>query len=558
MSFDSKKYVDPIRSLDDLVTIINYYYPNKLKNNRMVCPFHDDKNPSFYINENHLGHSFYKCFGCGEGGDIITFIRKKENINFVLALKKAYKILGRNLELPISPEIFKSEIFNRNYNHNNSTLMIPKSKNITNNKQATIDYLNMKIKEAKEKGLDYLVADYEQMKFKEESINYHINFPFVDCDQNVLKVWENLECLLKANNIEVYYNEISKSIELDGLPSSNLNDCVLDIHSLCYKYGLKLGLKQIVEFISKIGMDNPQNPVRKYLEDCEKIYDFKNDNIDKLCDCIITEKNFNERLKRILITKWLINTARIVYNTEGNMNVEGVLTLQGSQGLGKTRFIRKIIPLYVKTGIDLDPSDKDKINQCIKYWVCELGELDSTLKKDLAKLKAFLTEQEDEYRKPYAAFPVKYPRMTSFYATVNQGDFLKDETGNRRYWVIPVEKIDFEKLDEIDINQLWGEVMHLLCSNKYPHYLTKEEMRMLTESNDEFTPIGNVAIMVEGGFNWKSPKETWGWMSSSDIARTFNLKSTKGLKGAMEFYGGTYYKKGGIRGYICPQLIRIW
>ena len=52
------------------------------------------------------------------------------------------------------------------------------------------------------------------------------------------------------------------------------------------------------------------------------------------------------------------------------MNVEGVLTLPGSQGKGKTRFIKKINPLYVKTGLDLDHSDKDKINQCIKYWVC--------------------------------------------------------------------------------------------------------------------------------------------------------------------------------------------
>ena len=65
-------------------------------------------------------------------------------------------------------------------------------------------------------------------------------------------------------------------------------------------------------------------------------------------------------------------------------------------------------------------------------------------------------------------------------------------------------------------------------------------------------------LSFTGGFNWKSPKETWGWMSSSDIARTFNLKSTKGLKGAMEFYGATFSKKGGIRGYICPKLIRIW
>lgn len=67
-----------------------------------------------------------------------------------------------------------------------------------------------------------------------------------------------------------------------------------------------------------------------------------------------------------------------------------------------------------------------------------------------------------------------------------------------------------------------------------------------------------VPRMIEYGFNWDSPKENWGWISSSEIARSFNLKSTKGLKGVMEFYGDTSAKRGGIRGYICPKLIRTW
>lgn len=121
MSFDSKKYVDSIRNLSDLVTVINYYYPNKLKKNKMTCPFHNDKTPSFYIKENNLGQSFYKCFGCGEGGDIITFIRKMENINFIQALKKAYEILGRNLGLPRDANISKSNNSNHNFTHNNSS-----------------------------------------------------------------------------------------------------------------------------------------------------------------------------------------------------------------------------------------------------------------------------------------------------------------------------------------------------------------------------------------------------------------------------------------------------
>ena len=90
--------------------------------------------------------------------------------------------------------------------------------------------------------------------------------------------------------------------------------------------------------------------------------------------------------------------------------------------------------------------------------------------------------------------------------------------------------------------------MHLLCNNKYAHYLSSDEMKMLSDSNEEFTPIGYAQVMVEDGFNWDSPKEDWGWISSSEIARSFNLKSTKGLKGVMEFYGATSAKRGGIRG----------
>lgn len=163
MSFNSKKYVDDIRSLNELVSVINYYYCNKLKNKRMICPFQNDKNPSFYVKENISGGSFYKCFGCGES----TFIRKTENLNFISALKKAYEILGKNFQLPTNT---KSSKYDKQENKNNDRFY--RSKNITNNKEATINYYNYKIKEARSKGLDYLAADYENMKFKEESTNY--------------------------------------------------------------------------------------------------------------------------------------------------------------------------------------------------------------------------------------------------------------------------------------------------------------------------------------------------------------------------------------------------
>ena len=99
--------------------------------------------------------------------------------------------------------------------------------------------------------------------------------------------------------------------------------------------------------------------------------------------------------------------------------------------------------------------------------------------------------------------------------------------------MILVKKVDFDKLKEIDIEQLWGEVMYFPCTNKYEHYLTSEEMKMLNNSNEEFMPYTHVQVMVESGFNWSSPKDDWCWVSSSEIARCFGLKSAKDLNSVM-------------------------
>ena len=62
-----KQYIDEINNLRNLETIINYYYPNQLKKNKMNCPFHKERTPSFSITDKGNG-AFYHCFGCGEGG----------------------------------------------------------------------------------------------------------------------------------------------------------------------------------------------------------------------------------------------------------------------------------------------------------------------------------------------------------------------------------------------------------------------------------------------------------------------------------------------------------
>lgn len=220
-----KQYIEEIRNIRDLETIINYYYPNQLRKNKMKCPFHDDKSPSLQIADKGNG-AFYKCFGCGVGGDIIDFIKRVEQVNFIEALKKAYEILNKPLSLPTKRTIKLNSV----------------------NKTKINEYYNNKVKEAiKEKDLDK-AFELSCKQEKEISQNYHINFPYLDSKNRPQKIWDNLDVLLKHNNINVVYNEIVKDIEITGLEGTNLESQLVDIHSLCNKYGFSLSLNTIQIF----------------------------------------------------------------------------------------------------------------------------------------------------------------------------------------------------------------------------------------------------------------------------------------------------------------------
>ena len=342
------------------------------------------------------------------------------------------------------------------------------------------------------------------------------------------KIWENLECLLKVNNIKVKYNELSKNIDIDGIEQGiGENSQLYDIHSLCHKNRLKLNINDIQNFIERISKKNRYNPVANYLETCFKNWDGKS-RIKDLCNTLITPNWYNSEHKELFVTKWLINTARIPFN-DGSYGCEGVLVLQGSQGVGKTRWIKSIVPNinWVKTGLEIDPSDKDKIKLATKYWISELGEMDATLKRDQAKLKAFFTEAKDEYRRAYARIEESYPRLTSFYATVNDEEFLKDPTGNRRYWVVPVEKINVDH--DINLDQLWGEVMHLWKVKNIPYYLTENDYKILNENNKNFEVKDQVYIKIAEGFDWDLDKNYWFKMRSTEIANYLGITNMTAL-----------------------------
>lgn len=142
----------------------------------------------------------------------------------------------------------------------------------------------------------------------------------------------------------------------------------------------------------------------------------------------------------------------------------------------------RFIPDLFAEGVSIDLNNKDTVIQSTGVWIAEMGELDSTLKREQSALKAFLTAARDTYRMPYARAQIRKPRRTSFCATVNPKEFLNDETGSRRFWVIHPNGIDVERIRGLSadwLKQMWRQVYEqLYMPNPQGFRLTKEERAM--------------------------------------------------------------------------------
>lgn len=133
---------------------------------------------------------------------------------------------------------------------------------------------------------------------------------------------------------------------------------------------------------------------------------------------------------------------------------------EGVQGKGKSTALR-ILGGQWFADTQLRIGDKDAYMQLDGVWLYEIGEMDSFNRSETTAVKAFVTTQRDRYREPYARRIIERPRQVAFAGTTNQGEYLKDTTGNRRFWPIRCRgRIDLDKLAEWR-DQLFAEALLL-------------------------------------------------------------------------------------------------
>jgi len=308
---------------------------------------------------------------------------------------------------------------------------------------------------------------------------------------------ENVACLLDHAGITCRYNTVKKKVEIvipghSGTPENLDNVTMTKVVSLASRYDMQRG--PVPDYVHVVADQRAYNPAAEWIG--SRHWDGE-DRLKAFFATVRTRDDYPEELKRLLLHRWLLSATAAA--TRPGYRGRGVLTFQGPQGIGKTSWCKALVSdpalrdSLVKLDHHMDPGNKDSLTEAIAFWIVEIGELDSSLKRDVARLKGFLTRDSDVVRRPYDRQSSEYPRTTVFVATVNDANFLVDTTGNSRWWTIAVEALDVQH--GIDMQQLFAQLATELKQG-FRWWLDADEEAKLAAWNARHVAVSAIAEQI--------------------------------------------------------------
>lgn len=230
------------------------------------------------------------------------------------------------------------------------------------------------------------------------------------------------------------------------------------------EFGIEPPTAAILEATSLLADRCQVHPVRAYLESLvwDKIPRI-NGWIKKYCNAHAAEPYLSE-----VSRKFLLAMVKRVF--EPGCQWDYVPVLEGNQGEKKSSVARAIATDRWFADNLPDLRDKDAMLNLQGKWLVELGELADVKRHDYNLVKAYLVRRVDMVRPHYGRLKTDVPRQSVFIGTINEGQYLKDPTGNRRYWPIKVGRCDDVALTKVR-DQLFAEAMYV--------YRTTNEILML-------------------------------------------------------------------------------
>ena len=318
-----------------------------------------------------------------------------------------------------------------------------------------------------------------------------IDWPVMKHDKNGVPIGpskvhiENTRALLKHYDVTARHNLMSHRMELT-IPGFEIESERRENATLARLIEMAernmLAEKQTISHLQFVA--ESYHPVRDWIRSIE--WDGW-DHVGDLFNTLKFRPGCDLALFRMLFDRWLVSAVRAVMPHkpgERRFAPQGVLVFQGGQGIGKTRWLQSLAPPdvdWISVGKVIDPHQKDSIQQLTAFWLAELGELDSTFKRsDVAALKAFVTQDTDVYRSAYDRREEHIRRRTVLFASVNMEEFLVDETGNRRWWTLALDSVNWDH--DVNIHQMWAQVARMVAGGAR-WWLNDAEQRQLADSN---------------------------------------------------------------------------
>lgn len=330
-------------------------------------------------------------------------------------------------------------------------------------------------------------------------------FKLLDCnydeDGNVKSVKQlvhNFEIVMDKDSRfagKIRLNEFAQQPYLYGsVPWENENNCRAwsshDDSALFSLIQADYGLKSRQDFadaLKNVSMRNKFHPVRELLDSLT--WDGKEHIRSLLPEYLGAEdSDYTYQVMRL----WMLGAVSRVYKPGSKFDY--TIILQGSQGIGKSTFLKQMAMDDSWFNDSLDSLDSDKAVQSLTgSWIIELAELKSLARTagGVESVKRFLTATQDKYRIPYERRADTFYRQCVFAGTTNKDDFLQDETGNRRFLIVqtgvkkPSKSLFVPEIMDA-IKLAWAEAVHI-WKNEKPQLILPEaymqEAKELQEAN---------------------------------------------------------------------------
>lgn len=220
-----------------------------------------------------------------------------------------------------------------------------------------------------------------------------------------------------------------------------------------------VGKGVISDALDEVMFEERFNPVKEYLE--ESMWDGKERVSTLFIDYLGADDDEAGYVRTVTRKFFVAAVARIF---KPGCKFDNCLILTGKQGIGKSTIFKRLGRSWYNDSV-ISIQGKDALEQLQGSWIIELGELQATKKADNELIKAFISRSDDRFRVAYGKRTEYYPRQCVFCGTTNDRNFLKDRTGNRRFWPIGVgitapTKDLWAELTEAEVTQIWAEAVH--------------------------------------------------------------------------------------------------